>query len=270
MKPTFPTIPTATIPTNYQWGAYHPELYPAPSGRHMGCDFAGAVGSPIYAACDGKVREVSLVNLHGYGRHVYIKHEEFQTLYAHLHTVTVVMGQEVKSGDVIGSMGGDPKDDDLVDGASGGSHLHFEVVLPFKPAWDFVEIFSGFTVDPIPYLMARYAEPAAYELTVTAPRGVRVRTAASITGKIIGGLAYGTKVLAFDLWVNETGDETWVKLWTLRPEWAAYRYEREVLMRVDVYPPEPEPEPILDEKAIRRDEIERLMGILQGRLNELA
>jgi murein DD-endopeptidase MepM/ murein hydrolase activator NlpD len=56
----------------------------------------------------------------GYGNRVMINHGNgYQTLYAHLSKISVVVGQTVKRGDVVGIMGST--------GRSTGTHLHFEI-----------------------------------------------------------------------------------------------------------------------------------------------
>ena len=56
----------------------------------------------------------------GYGNYIVIKHSNgTQTLYAHLSKVSVSVGDEVNTGEVIGKSGNT--------GRSTGPHLHFEV-----------------------------------------------------------------------------------------------------------------------------------------------
>ncbi|EKD24038.1 MAG: peptidase M23 [uncultured bacterium] len=94
------------------------------SKRHNGIDIAAPVGTPIYAAADGRVVGVADQDLYcrkgAYGKFVAITHYNgLTTLYAHLSLWKVREGQEVKKGDVIGYMGNT--------GFSTGSHLHFTV-----------------------------------------------------------------------------------------------------------------------------------------------
>lgn len=70
-----------------------------------------------------------------YGNYVKIAHGDgYETLYAHLQTVSVAVGQTVTQGQTIGTMGNT--------GNSYGTHLHFEVRQ------------NGSRVDPTPYLNA--------------------------------------------------------------------------------------------------------------------
>jgi lipoprotein NlpD len=83
-----------------------------------GIDIAGADGSPIRAAANGKVVYAG-TGLRGYGLLLIIKHDEiFLSAYAHNRAVTVNEGDQIYSGQVIAEMG-----------QSGASsvRLHFEI-----------------------------------------------------------------------------------------------------------------------------------------------
>jgi len=87
---------------------------------HSGTDFAGPVGTPIYAAGDGEVIGAGWDN--GYGNSVMIRHAAgVVTRYAHQSQIRVKVGQKVSRGDRIGDMGST--------GRSTGSHLHYEVLI---------------------------------------------------------------------------------------------------------------------------------------------
>lgn len=85
-------------------------------------DLAAPVGTPIAAAADGTV---IIANSGGgwnggYGNYVVIKHANgAQTLYAHMNSVAVTVGETVSQGTTIGAVGNT--------GKSTGAHLHFEV-----------------------------------------------------------------------------------------------------------------------------------------------
>lgn len=125
-RPLF-VMPTKGIFTSgfgYRWGALH-----------AGIDLAGPIGTPIYAASDGVVVDAGPTA--GYGAWVKIRHSDGTvTLYGHVNTWDVQIGQRVFAGDQIATIGNR--------GNSTGPHLHFEVLL-------------GGTnrTDPVPWLAAR-------------------------------------------------------------------------------------------------------------------
>ena len=97
--------------------------------RHQGIDLPLSVGTPIYAAFDGKVR-ISRVS-RGYGNLVVVRHVNgLETFYGHLSQRNVQVGDWVTAGDIIG-LGGNT-------GRSTGPHLHFETRhkgYAFDPQW---------------------------------------------------------------------------------------------------------------------------------------
>ena len=88
--------------------------------RHTGLDVAGPVGTPIYAARSGKVIKAQGGYNGGYGNMVTIQHPNgTKTLYAHMSSISVAVGQTVSRGNTIGNVGST--------GRSTGPHLHFEI-----------------------------------------------------------------------------------------------------------------------------------------------
>jgi len=87
---------------------------------HKGVDIANHSGGNILAADSGTIVHAGWVNS-GYGNMIMIDHGNgYMTLYGHmLANLHVTVGQTVKRGDVIGSMGST--------GRSTGTHLHFEI-----------------------------------------------------------------------------------------------------------------------------------------------
>ena len=66
-----------------------------------------------------------------------IQHKyEFSTYYAHLNSINVKLGQEVKRGDVVGILGNS--------GKSTGPHLHYEIRV------------HGTPIDPLTFLSMDY------------------------------------------------------------------------------------------------------------------
>ena len=98
---------------------------------HRGVDFAGAPGTSVLAAADGKAVMVDRLQIRGnttiidHGWGVY-------TLYAHQRETLVQPGDVVASGQVIGTVGST--------GRSTGPHLHWELWL------------NGVTVDPLQWV----------------------------------------------------------------------------------------------------------------------
>ena len=85
---------------------------------HRGIDIARPSSLSIFAADSGVV--VATGNDGSYGNKIVIDHKNgYRTLYAHLSSINVSVGQTVPSGTTIGVMGST--------GRSTGVHLHFEV-----------------------------------------------------------------------------------------------------------------------------------------------
>ena len=90
--------------------------------NHGGTDIGASYGSAIYSADNGKVIESSDGWNGGYGNYVMIDHGNgMQTLYAHMSSRAVSVGQAVSRGQVIGYVGST--------GMSTGAHLHFEMYV---------------------------------------------------------------------------------------------------------------------------------------------
>ena len=132
-KPLF-VLPTHGIFTSgfgYRWGALH-----------AGIDLAAPIGTPIYAASDGVVVDAGPTA--GYGAWVKIRHGDGTvTLYGHVNTWDVQIGQRVFAGDQIATVGNR--------GNSTGPHCHFEVLM-------------GGTnrVDPVPWLASHGISVGSY------------------------------------------------------------------------------------------------------------
>jgi murein DD-endopeptidase MepM/ murein hydrolase activator NlpD len=107
--------------------------------QHNGLDIAGDVGDRVISAQSGKVIDASYVD--GFGQMVEVENNNstFRTRYAHLSKILVTVGQEVKSGDLLGRVGSS--------GNSTGPHLHFEVREIRDGRWT--------SIDPEPLLYAR-------------------------------------------------------------------------------------------------------------------
>ncbi|WP_083925156.1 peptidoglycan DD-metalloendopeptidase family protein [Flexithrix dorotheae] len=86
---------------------------------HTGVDFTAPEGTPVIATANGKVAQTE-VSKKGYGNSIELEHdEEISSFYSHLSEILVEEGQEVKKGDVIGTVGST--------GLSVKPHLHYEI-----------------------------------------------------------------------------------------------------------------------------------------------
>lgn len=95
---------------------------------HTGVDIATSYGTPVHSANSGRVVYTGWYG--GYGKVVIVNHGSYKgkptsTLYAHLSSTNVSVGQSVTKGQTIGREG--------TTGYSTGPHLHFEVRLNGKP-----------------------------------------------------------------------------------------------------------------------------------------
>lgn len=87
---------------------------------HMGIDLASTSGAPVPAANRGKIVFTGDIGI--YGNTVIIDHGlGLFTLYAHLRHISVMDGQTVEKGDIIGNTG--------MTGLAGGDHLHYGTIV---------------------------------------------------------------------------------------------------------------------------------------------
>lgn len=110
---------------------------------HRGTDFAAPGGTPIYAVADGVVSAARTMN--SYGNCVQVSHgtaddgHRYDSLYAHMSSITVAEGTAVQKGDLLGYVGNTGN----VYGAGGGYHLHLELRV------------DGARVNPLGYVPSR-------------------------------------------------------------------------------------------------------------------
>jgi murein DD-endopeptidase MepM/ murein hydrolase activator NlpD len=110
-------------PYGYRWGR-----------MHNGVDLEGETGDPVRAALPGVVTAAGYLRSYsGYGLTVRVRHGgRIETMYAHLSSASVRVGEPVAAGDMIGRVG--------CTGSCTGNHLHFEVRV------------RGALVDPLRYI----------------------------------------------------------------------------------------------------------------------
>ncbi len=132
-RPLFvmPTKGVFTSGFGYRWGVLH-----------GGIDLANSIGTPILAAADGVVIDAGPTA--GYGAWVKLRHADGTvTLYGHVNTWLVNIGERVWAGDQIATIGNR--------GNSTGPHLHFEVLQNGTDR-----------VDPVGWLAKRGLSPGNY------------------------------------------------------------------------------------------------------------
>ena len=101
---------------------------------HNGIDIGAPMGTEVFAAREGKVAEAGASPT--LGSYVILTHSGgMQTVYGHLSAISVTLGQEVRTGAVIGKVG--------KTGLATGPHLHFEVRC------------KGGSTDPSQYLVVK-------------------------------------------------------------------------------------------------------------------
>lgn len=111
-----------------------------PGGYHSGIDMHAPIDSDILAALGGKI--VYAEDTGGaYGNRVDIDHGgQLFSVYAHLNSIDVEVGQEVAQKDRIGGCG--------TTGNSSGVHLHFEVRVGENAKANCVDPMEW--IDPVP------------------------------------------------------------------------------------------------------------------------
>lgn len=125
----------------YIWPTNNTRLVTSPYGErwcpfhgyesHNGADIDAARGSAVLAAKSGRVIQAGWNG--GYGISVMIAHDDgITTLYGHMDSCSVSVGQTVSQGETIGICGST--------GNSTGAHIHYTM---YK---------NGSTIDPLPYL----------------------------------------------------------------------------------------------------------------------
>jgi murein DD-endopeptidase MepM/ murein hydrolase activator NlpD len=121
-KLVFPLGVIAPITSVFGWRIHPIDGSPR---FHRGTDFGAPYGSPVVAAMAGVVEAAGYMD--GYGLTVILRHNNQQTLYAHMSQVFVKAGDTLKQGQLLGQVGST--------GNSTGPHLHFEVHQLTDQGW---------------------------------------------------------------------------------------------------------------------------------------
>ncbi|MEH1819076.1 LysM peptidoglycan-binding domain-containing M23 family metallopeptidase [Nostoc sp.] len=121
----YPLAQVATVGLAYGW-----QINPA-TGEvffHSGIDLLAPVGTNVQAIAPGTVAFAS--DQGSYGKLVIINHSGgLQSRYAQLDSIKVTVGQQVKKGDLLGTVGTSGKPSSIQ------SHLHFEVRSSSSLGW---------------------------------------------------------------------------------------------------------------------------------------
>ena len=124
------------FPLAYSTGvtcAYGPRVHPINGNKsfHYGVDLAAGMNTEIYATKSGTVTGATYGEANGY--YVTINHGDgYSSLYAHMVSNEVSVGDYVTQGQVIGHVG--------MSGWTTGAHLHFEI------------LYNGSNVNPMNYI----------------------------------------------------------------------------------------------------------------------
>lgn len=107
--------------TGFNWGQLH---------YYNAVDIVNNCGTPVKASAEGLIIDEADYGWNaGYGHFVLIEHpNSVRTRYAHLDKISVIVGDYVKQGEVIGTVGNTGN----VHGPT-GCHLHFEVIGAKNP-----------------------------------------------------------------------------------------------------------------------------------------
>ena len=106
------------------------------NGKHFGIDIAAPIGTSIVAMQDGVVTRSYYSD--SYGHVVFIKHRDYEAVYAHMNKRLVGKGEEILQGQIIGQVGNT--------GQSNGAHLHLEI---HKGSWTITKTYA---VNPLQIL----------------------------------------------------------------------------------------------------------------------
>jgi murein DD-endopeptidase MepM/ murein hydrolase activator NlpD len=130
-------------------------------GMHKGVDYAAPIGTPVVASFDGKIKTVGN-QPGGWGKYIEVQHlvdnKKLEILIAHLDSTLVTVGQQVKAGQQIATVGNT--------GYSTGPHAHIEIKE------------NGIQIDPAKYINSSTKRINATPSTSSVPSSAGVNTGA--------------------------------------------------------------------------------------------
>ena len=116
------------LESGYMTSTWYSDWWDYPGGScrsHAGVDIGASTGTPVYSISDGKVVYAEWGYNGGYGNKVVIQHyingQNYTSLYGHLSSINVNVGDIVTKDSVIGFVGNT--------GNSYGSHLHLNLCI---------------------------------------------------------------------------------------------------------------------------------------------
>ena len=117
------------------------------SRYHTGIDFSAGMGTPVHAIAAGEVTHAGSGSAGWAGHYVTIRHADGKsTLYAHMSTVSVHVGERVSGGQKVGAIG--------MTGRTFGPHVHVELYpAGVKPGDPYKAI------NPAPWMSDRGVRP---------------------------------------------------------------------------------------------------------------
>lgn len=119
---------------------------------HSGIDFSAPLGTGIFSSGDGKVVKVEKAKT-GYGNNIIIDHGYgYKTRYAHIEKSLVKVGQKVKRGEQIATIGNT--------GKSTAPHLHYEVLKNGKAVNPINFFFNDLTPQEYDMILELSQEPS--------------------------------------------------------------------------------------------------------------
>lgn len=146
---------------------FGPRKAPAPGAStfHKGIDIPGSVGTPIKAADGGKVVVAKIGYNGGRGNYIVIDHGNGTgSLYQHLQSFSVKVGQSVSQGQEIAKMGNT--------GISTGAHLHFEIHECFSGT-------KGTPVNPQKYVSSSSSSKASKSSSISSASSAATKVSTS-------------------------------------------------------------------------------------------
>jgi len=119
-RPALPEVPSGAVP--FLWpvdgGVLTSSFGPRDASHHDGIDISAPAGTPVRAARDGRVLYSD--ELRGYGNLMILEHDGgYATVYAHLRDTRADLGDSVRQGEEIATVG--------ETGKTSGPNLHFEI-----------------------------------------------------------------------------------------------------------------------------------------------